>query len=275
MRLWDVFRRLNIMKIASWNVNSVKARLPNLLTWLEEAQPDIVGLQELKCVDDAFPRADIEALGYNVETHGQKTYNGVALLSKHPLEDVSRGLPDFEDEQARYIEAVVSTDTGAVRVASLYLPNGNPVEDGNRPKYTYKLNWMAALEAHAKTLLGYEEAFVLAGDYNVIPTPQDVHNPSAWEGDALYRPETHAAFRRLTNLGLTEAVASLSATDETTFTFCYYQAGAWPKNNGIRIDHHLLSPLAADRLTGFGIDKHTRDWERPSDHVPVWITLDV
>jgi exodeoxyribonuclease-3 len=263
------------MKIASWNVNSVKARLPHVLSWLEQEKPDIVGLQELKCVDEAFPRAEIEALGYNVETHGQKTYNGVALLSKLPLEDVTFGLPNFEDEQARYIEAVVSTDKGAVRVASLYLPNGNPVENGDGAKYLYKLNWMAALEAHAKTLLGYEEAFVLAGDYNVIPTASDVHNPTAWEGDALYRPETHAAFRRLLNLGLTEAVASLTITDENSYTFWDYQAGAWPKNNGIRIDHHLLSPLAADCLTGFGIDKHTRDWERPSDHVPVWITLDV
>ena len=269
------------MKIASWNVNSVKARLPNVLRWLEEAQPDIACLQELKCVDDAFPRDDIEALGYNVETHGQKTYNGVALLSKYPLEDVSRGLPGLEDEQARYIEAVVSTQGSthgsAVRVASLYLPNGNPVSqessDGFHEKYTYKLNWMAALEAHASTLLSYEEAFVLAGDYNVIPAPADCHAPDKWEGDALFRPETHAAYRRLVHLGLTEAVSTLSVTDDTTYTFWDYQAGAWPKNNGIRIDHHLLSPLAADKLETFGIDKHTRDWEKPSDHVPVWIEL--
>ena len=265
-----------MIKIASWNVNSIKARLPNVLRWLEEAQPDIVGLQELKCVDEAFPRADIEALGYNVETHGQKTYNGVALLSKLPLEDVSRGLPDFEDEQSRYIEAVVSTQNGAVRVASLYLPNGNPTgDDGSDPKYTYKLNWMAALEAHAQTLLGYEEAFVLSGDYNVIPTPEDCYNPASWEGDALYRPETHAAFRRIINLGLTEAVASSAQTGGDTYTFWDYQAGAWPKNNGIRIDHHLLSPLAADKLNGFDIHRHTRDWEKPSDHVPVVIELDI
>jgi len=277
-----------MMKIASWNVNSVKARLPNVLRWLEEAQPDIVGLQELKCVDEAFPRAEIEALGYNVETHGQKTYNGVALLSKLPLEDVSRGLPDFEDEQSRYIEAVVSTDKGAVRVTSLYLPNGNPVGDDGQArssseaeaqtlseKYIYKLNWMAALEAHAQTLLGYEEAFILSGDYNAIPTPEDCYNPDAWEGDALYRPETHAAFRRIVNLGLTEAVASTAQTGDDTYTFWDYQAGAWPKNNGIRIDHHLMSPLAADKLVGFDIHRHTRDWEKPSDHVPVVIELDV
>lgn len=262
------------MKIASWNVNSIKARLPNVLTWLQEAQPDIACLQELKCVDEAFPRMEIEALGYNVETHGQKTYNGVALLSKFPLEDVTRGLPNFEDEQSRYIEAVVSTPTEAVRVASIYLPNGNPTDGGTGPKYTYKLNWMAALEAHARDLMRHEEMVVLAGDYNVIQNESDVFNASLWEGDALYRPETHAAFRRLLHLGLTEAVASLSVTDENTYTFWDYQAGAWPKNHGIRIDHHLLTPLAADRLRGFGIDKHTRDWERPSDHVPVWIDLD-
>jgi exodeoxyribonuclease III len=288
------------MKIASWNVNSIKARLPNVLRWLEEAQPDIVGLQELKCIDEAFPRAEIEALGYNVETHGQKTYNGVALLSKLPLEDVSRGLPDFEDEQSRYIEAVVSTPKGAaLRVASLYLPNGNPTGDDGQsrssseavarhntrstseavaqtlsPKYTYKLAWMAALEKHAQTLLGYEEAFILSGDYNVIPTPEDCYNPASWEGDALYRPETHAAFRRIVNLGLTEAVASSAQTGDDTYTFWDYQAGAWPKNNGIRIDHHLMSPLAADMLAGFDIHRHTRDWEKPSDHVPVVIELD-
>lgn len=263
------------MKIATWNVNSIKARLPNVLRWLSEEQPDIVGLQELKCVDEAFPRADIEALGYNVETHGQKTYNGVALLSKLPLEDVSRGLPDFEDEQSRYIEAVVSTEKGALRVASLYLPNGNPVgDDGLHEKYTYKLNWMNALQAHAKTLLSYEEAFILSGDYNVIQQPEDCFNPEGWEGDALYRPETHAAFRAIVNLGLTEAVASLAQTGDDTYTFWDYQAGAWPKNNGIRIDHHLMSPLAADLLASFDIHSHTRDWEKPSDHVPVVVEVD-
>ena len=266
------------MKIASWNVNSVKARLPNLKRWLEETAPDIACLQELKCVDEAFPREDIEALGYNVETHGQKTYNGVALLSKYPLEDVNRGLPGFEDDQARYIEAVVSANGTALRVASLYLPNGNPVIPKNggkafHEKFSYKLDWMAALEARAETLLSFEEAFVLAGDYNVIPTPADCYAPDKWEDDALYRPETHAAFRRLLNLGLTEAVATLAVTDETTYTFWDYQGGARRKNNGIRIDHHLLSPLAADRLANFGIDAHTRDWEKPSDHVPVWVEL--
>ena len=260
------------MKIACWNVNSVKARLPLVLRWLEEAQPDIACLQELKCVDEAFPRAEIEALGYHVETHGQKTYNGVALLAKRPLEDVMRGLPGFEDEQARYIEAVISTDSGALRVASLYLPNGNPVDS---PKYPYKLDWMAALEARVKELLPLEEAFVLAGDYNVSPQPQDCYDAKAWEDDALFRPETRAAFRRLLNLGLTEAVAMRAVTGDDTYTFWDYQGGAWPKNKGIRIDHHLLSPRAADALTGFGIDSHTRDWPKPSDHVPVWVDLQI
>ena len=262
-----------MMKIACWNVNSVKARLPNLLAWLQQAQPDIACLQELKCIDEAFPHSAVEALGYNIETHGQKTYNGVALLSKFPLEDVRRGLPDFADEQARYIEAVVSTSKGgAVRVASLYLPNGNPVDSD---KYGYKLDWMAALEAHAQNLLAHEEAFVLAGDFNVIPQAADCYAPESWEGDALYRPETRAAFRRLLNLGLTEIIGTMAVTGDDTYSFWDYQAGAWPKNNGIRIDHHLLSPLAADAFVQFGIDRHTRDWEKPSDHVPVWIELDI
>lgn len=271
--------RFNLMRIATWNVNSVKARLPHVVRWLGEEKPDIACLQELKCVDEAFPRAEIESLGYNVETHGQKTYNGVALLSRLPFEDVTRGLPNFEDEQSRYIEAVVSTPTkNALRVASLYLPNGNPVKDeqgGLSAKYTYKLNWMAALKAHAQTLLAYEEAFVLAGDYNVIPTPEDCYNPPAWEGDALFRPETHDAYYSLINLGLTEALSTLRKTGDDTYTFWDYQRGARPKNHGIRIDHHLLSPLAADALQNVHIDAHTRDWQRPSDHVPVIIELDI
>jgi len=265
------------IEIASWNVNSVKARLPNLVQWLKEHKPDLVCLQELKCLEEAFPRDEIESLGYNVAIHGQKTYNGVALLSRFPLEDVTRGLPDYTDEQARYIEAIISTQTCALRIASLYLPNGNPVEavKGGGAKYKYKLEWMAALQAHVENLLTYEEMFVLAGDYNVIPSAADVYNPPAWEADALYRLETRTAWRRLLNLGLTEAVGALVNTGEQTYTFWDYQRGAWPKNNGIRIDHHLLSPLAADRLRGFTIDRDTRGWEKPSDHAPIRITLDL
>ena len=259
------------MKIATFNVNSIKARLANLTTWLQEAAPDIVCLQELKCVDDAFPRSEIEGLGYNVAVHGQKTYNGVAILSKLPLEDVTKGLPGgTEDEQARYIEAVVSTDDGAIRVSSIYLPNGNPVDTD---KFEYKLHWMDRLIDPAHRLLSYEEVLVLAGDYNVIPTADDVHDPDAWADDALFRPETRAKFRELINLGLTDAFRACH-TEAHRYTFWDYQAGAWAKDNGLRIDHLLLSPQATDRLTACDIDRNVRGREKPSDHVPVWVELD-
>ncbi len=258
------------MKIATWNVNSVKARIEAVLGWLKEASPDIVGFQELKCLDEAFPRLEIEALGYNVETFGQKTYNGVAILSKHPIEDVTRGLPSFEDTQSRYIEAVIAPKgQRPVRFCCLYLPNGNPVAS---EKYPYKLNWMAALQSRVETLLPLEESLIVAGDYNVIPSPDDVHDPVAWSKDALFLPTTRAAYRRLENLGLTDAVRACNALPGQ-YTFWDYQAGAWPKNNGIRIDHLLLSAQAADRLTGAGIDRHVRSWDKASDHVPAWCTL--
>ncbi|HEY0291457.1 MAG TPA: exodeoxyribonuclease III [Hansschlegelia sp.] len=260
------------MQIATWNVNSVKSRLDLLLRWLDEARPDLVCLQEIKCLDEAFPTAALEDAGYSVAVHGQKTYNGVALLSRFPLEDVMRGLPgDETDEQARYIEAVVSTPGGAVRVGGVYLPNGNPVDS---PKYGYKLGFMERLRAHAAERLLLEEPFVLAGDFNVIPEARDARRPEAWVGDALYLPDTHAAWRRLLALGLTDA---LRASDDEggVYTFWDYQAGAWQKDNGIRIDHLLLSPQAADRLLGVRIDRHVRSWERPSDHVPVVAELAV
>lgn len=259
------------MKIATWNVNSIKVRLPNLLAWLREAEPDIVCLQEIKCTDDAFPRMEIEDAGYNVETHGQKTYNGVAILSKVRLEDVQRGLPGMEDDgQARYIEATVSTSDGALRISSIYLPNGNPAPGD---KYEYKLQWMAALEGQARTLLELEEPCVLAGDYNVIPTPDDVHDPGAWENDALFLPRTRSAFRSLTALGLTDAYRACHSAAHR-YTFWDYQGGAWQKDHGIRIDHLMLGPQAADMLVASDIDKHLRSWEKPSDHVPVWAKLD-
>ncbi len=258
------------MKIATFNVNSVKARLGNLKDWLGEAEPDIVCLQEIKCVDDAFPKSDIEALGYNVAVHGQKTYNGVAILSRHPLEDVTAGLPgDKSDEQARYLEAVVSIDGGAVRVASIYLPNGN----GGDEKYAYKLKWMDRLIDHARGLLAYEEPLVLAGDYNVIPTDDDVYDPAAWAEDALFLPETRAKFHELLNLGLTDAFRACH-TEAHRYSFWDYQRGAWQKDNGIRIDHLLLSAQAADRLTGCDIDRAVRGREKPSDHAPVWASFD-
>ncbi len=260
------------MRIATWNVNSIRQRMDSLVAWLAERKPDIVCLQEIKCMDDAFPREPIEALGYNVAVHGQKTFNGVALLSKLPFDEVAPGLiGDSSDVQARFLEAIVSTKTGAVRVVSLYLPNGNPAPGD---KYDYKLKWMDRLIAFSHERLKLEEPFVLAGDYNVIPAAVDARRPDVWTKDALFLPQTREKYRALLNLGLTDALrASSDATD--LYTFWDYQAGAWQKNDGIRIDHLLLSPQAADRLTGTGIDKHLRSWDKPSDHVPVWIDLDI
>lgn len=255
------------MKIATWNINGVKARIENLRQWLSDFAPDIVCLQEIKSVDEGFPRAEIEELGYHVETHGQKGFNGVAILSKQKPEDVMRGLPgDDSDEQSRYIEAVFSTPKGVIRVASIYLPNGNPSDDP--VKYPYKLAWMERLRKHAEDRLLLEEPLILAGDYNVIPEPHDCLDPKVWATDALFLPQTRAAFRRLESLGLTDAVRA--STDESKlYTFWDYQAGAWQKNNGIRIDHLMLSPEAADRLVSTSIEKQVRGWEKPSDHVPV------
>ncbi|WP_421694939.1 exodeoxyribonuclease III [Aestuariivirga sp.] len=259
------------MKIATWNVNSIKARLDNALAWVGQAKPDVLCLQELKCEDHAFPAPAFEALGYNVLVHGQKTYNGVAILSKLPPEDVTRGLAgDDDDAQARYLEAVFSTKSGSVRVASIYLPNGNPL---GTEKFTYKLRWMDRLHARAKMLLKLEEPFVLAGDFNVIPTPLDAKFPDNWTGDALFQPESRAMFRTLLNLGLTDAVRQIHGDEAGLYTFWDYQAGAWQRNNGIRIDHLLLSPQAADLLKSAQIEREVRTQERPSDHVPVMITL--
>ncbi len=257
------------MKIATWNINGVKARIDNLLVWLKDSQPDIACLQEIKSVDELFPRADIEALGYHVETHGQKGFNGVAILSKLRFDEVNRGLPgDDDDQQARFIEGVFSTESGVVRVVSLYLPNGNPL---GSEKFPYKLGWMERLERWARERLDLEEPLVLAGDYNVIPQPEDAKNPGAWVDDALFQPESRGAFRRLCHLGYTDAVRAVS--DDVLYTFWDYQAGAWQKNNGIRIDHVMLSPEAADRLASASVEKHVRAWEKPSDHVPVVIEL--
>ncbi len=258
------------MKIATWNINGVKARIDTVLEWLDEAKPDIACFQEIKSIDENFPRAAFEDAGYNVETHGQKSFNGVALLSKLPLEDVQRGLPgDDSDEQARYIEASVSTESGALRFGCLYLPNGNPL---GTKKFPYKIGWMDRLITHAEQRLAEETPFLLLGDYNVIPDPIDAKRPEVWTEDALFQPESRQRFRALTHLGFTEAVRSCTEAPET-FTFWDYQAGAWQKNNGIRIDHILMSPQATDQLTGCGIDKHVRGWEKPSDHVPVWVDL--
>ncbi len=254
------------MKIATWNINGVRARIENLLTWLKESNPDIVCLQEIKTVDDQFPRFEVEALGYHVETHGQKGFNGVALLSKLRFDEVNRGLPgDDSDEQARLIEGLFSTDdSGVIRVCNIYLPNGNPVDSD---KFPYKLKWMERLIGFVEQRLAYEEPFVLLGDFNLIPTRRDCHDPAAWWGDALFRPESLEKFRRLCNLGLTDAVRAV--TDEPSYTFWDFQAGAWRRDAGIRIDHLLLSPQAADRLEDVVIHKDVRGWDKPSDHVPV------
>ena len=257
------------MRIATWNVNSVRQRMDSLQRWLKERQPDIVCLQEIKCTDDAFPRESIEALGYNVAVHGQKTWNGVALLSKLPFDEVAPGLiGDTADVQARFLEAIVSTKTGALRVVSLYLPNGN----GGEEKYAYKLNWMDRLIQFSHERLKLEEPMLLAGDYNVIPTPLDAKRPEAWVNDALFLPPTRARFRALTNLGLTDAIRAVS-DEPDLYSFWDYQAGAYQKNDGIRIDHVMLSPQAADRLVDAGIDAHVRGWDKPSDHVPVYVDL--
>ena len=255
------------MKIATWNINGVKARIDNLTQWLKDSNPDIVCLQEIKTVDEGFPRLEIEAMGYHVETHGQKGFNGVAILSKSKPDEVSRGLPgDPLDEQARFIEAVFSLPGNkALRVCCLYLPNGNPVET---EKYTYKLAWMERLQQFAAQRLSYEEPLILAGDYNVIPEPHDCFDPKVWANDALFLPQTREGFRKLESLGFTDAVRATTDAVQL-YSFWDYQAGAWPKNNGIRIDHLMLSPEAADRMTSTAIEKHVRAWEKPSDHVPV------
>jgi len=253
------------VRIATWNVNSINARLETVLRWFEEERPDVACLQEIKCIDEKFPAEAFERLGYNVAVHGQKTYNGVALLSRTPLEDVRKGLPGGEgDDHARYLEATVSGPE-PVRVAAIYLPNGNPI---GTEKFAYKLAWMARLNARARELLALEEPLVLAGDFNVIPEAEDADNPASWLGDALFQPESRRAFRALKWLGLTDAYMAADGAPGG-YTFWDYQAGAWQRNHGIRIDHLLLSPQAADALAGIVIHKDVRAGERPSDHVPV------
>lgn len=260
------------MKVATWNVNSVRKRTGNLLAWLESAKPDIVVLQEIKAQEATFPRMEIESAGYKVEIVGQKGFNGVALLSLHPVEITARHLPDaVDDEPARYIEGKVQTPKGPLTVGGIYLPNGNPI---GTEKFTYKIAWMDRLARRAQDLLATEQMFVLGGDYNVIPTDADVFSPAAFADDALCQPESRKALRRLYNMGLTDAVRAINVEGEQ-YTYWDYQAGAWPRNNGLRIDHLLLSPQAADRLTAVGIDKEQRGRPEPSDHVPVWCELDV
>jgi exodeoxyribonuclease III len=254
------------LRIATWNVNSIKARLPLVLAWLGRTSPDVVCLQEIKCLATEFPALEIGGLGYRIEVVGQKAYNGVALLSKSPAHKVITALPGDEgDAQARYIEATVE----GMRIASIYLPNGNPVAS---EKFPYKLAWLDRLRRHAAKLLKSEQPFVLAGDYNVIPEEIDVYDPAAWREDALFRPDTRAAYRRLVHLGLIDAFRALHP-EPHRYSFWDYQAGRWQRDEGLRIDHLLLSPQAADRLEAAEIDKSPRGEDRASDHTPVWCQL--
>jgi exodeoxyribonuclease III len=258
------------MKITTWNINGVKARLKTAVAYLKQEAPDVVCLQEIKSVDEGFPREAFQDLGYNVETHGQKGFNGVAILSKQPLEDVTRGLPGVdEDPQSRWIEALVPFEKQMLRVVSLYLPNGNPI---GTEKFAYKLAWMQRLRHHTLALLHDETPLILAGDFNVIPDPVDAKRPEAWVNDALFQPESRRAYRSLLNLGLTDAVRACHP-GPGIYTFWDYQAGAFQRDDGIRIDHMLLSGNAANLLKASGVDKFTRASEKPSDHVPVWIEL--
>jgi exodeoxyribonuclease-3 len=258
--------------IATFNVNSVKARLTNLLVWLDEARPDIVLLQELKCMTEAFPAMEIEERGYNLAIHGQKTYNGVAILSKLPIDDVMRGLPGNDsDEQARYIEAVLSTDGGAIRVASAYVPNGQEV---GSDKFSYKLAFYERLRAHWKNQLGFHEIAVLGGDFNCAPQPIDVYDHAALDGTVCYHPAERAQLRALMNLGLYDAFRLARPTTQQ-FSWWDYRANGYGNGHGLRIDHLLLSPMAADRLVQCIIDEIPRQQEKPSDHAPVIVTLNV
>jgi exodeoxyribonuclease-3 len=255
--------------VATWNVNSIKARLPRVCEWLNEFSPDVALLQELKTVDESFPRIEIESLGYRVETVGQKTYNGVAILSKQDIHVKHRRLPgDAADPQARYLEA----ETFGLHVATIYLPNGNPTraeDNAIHEKFAYKLGWMERLNAHAQELLKQEIPVVLGGDYNICPTDEDVYDPVAFADDALCRPESRRLFQSLCHQGYTDAFRALNKTPHS-YSYWDYQRGAWQKDNGVRIDHLMLSPETADRLLEVGIDKNPRGREKASDHTPVW-----
>jgi exodeoxyribonuclease-3 len=256
------------MRIATYNINGLNARLPVLLRWLEQTRPDVACLQELKSPQERFPQDELRALGYEAIWHGQKSWNGVAILARgcHPVE-THRGLPgDPEDMHSRYLEAAVS----GVLIGCLYLPNGNPV---GGPKFAYKLGWMERFMARAKTLVKLDCPVVLAGDYNIIPTDRDVYKPERWQDDALFQPEPRAQYRKLLKQGWTDALRHLHP-DETIFTFWDYWRNAFIRNAGIRIDHLLLNKLAAARLSAAGVDRETRGREKASDHAPVWIELD-
>jgi exodeoxyribonuclease-3 len=255
------------MKIATYNVNGINGRLPVLLQWLNESKPDVVCLQELKAPQEKFPEKAIEDAGYHAIWHGQKSWNGVAILSRNEsLQEISRALPgDPEDTHSRYIEATVNN----LLIGCLYLPNGNPAPG---PKFDYKLAWFERLTKHASNLLESEKPVLLTGDFNVMPTEKDVYKPERWVNDALFRPETRAAFKNLVEQGWTDAIRKLYP-NETIYTFWDYFRNAYGRNAGLRIDHFLLSPKLEKRLVAAGVDRHVRGWEKTSDHAPVWIEL--
>ena len=265
------FKETKTVKIASFNINGIKARTNALMTWLREAQPDVALLQEIKSVSENFPSDLFKDLGYNVAVNGQKSFNGVAILSKLPIEDIVTRLPgDSEDDQARWLEVTI-VGNQAIRMCNLYLPNGNPTPG---PKYDYKLSWMRRLHEKAKELIDSEIPAFMAGDYNIIPQAEDAANIGAWEQDALFLPESRTEFRKILNLGFTDAFRAKN-NGSGHYSFWDYQAGAWDRDDGIRIDHFLLTPQCADLLKNCQIDKHIRSREKPSDHVPIWIELDV
>lgn len=256
------------MKIATYNVNGIRARLPRLLEWLAREQPDVACLQELKCADDSLPIADIEAAGYGAVWHGQKGFNGVAILARGQAPALCQtGLPgDPDDSHSRYIEAEVD----GIIIGSIYLPNGNPV---GTEKFDYKLRWMERMAARAAELLALERPVVLAGDWNVVPEDRDVFSAKATRHDALLQPETRAAWRRIVAQGWTDALRALHPDDPKLYTFWDYTAGCWRRDAGFRIDHLLCSPEAVDRLRGAGVDRWARGEEKASDHAPTWIVL--
>lgn len=255
------------MRIATYNVNGVNGRLAVLLRWLEEEAPDVVCLQELKAPDEKFPEAAIRALGYDAVWQGQKSWNGVAILSRvGAIHETRRGLPrEAEDAQSRYLEAAIN----GVLVACLYLPNGNPRPG---PKFDYKMRWFARLIEHAATLLATGAPVAIVGDFNVMPTERDVYKPERWIEDALFAPEVREAFHRLVAQGWTDAIRAIHP-DATIYTFWDYFRNAFARDAGLRLDHFLLSPALAARLTDAQVDRHVREWEKTSDHAPVWIEV--
>lgn len=257
------------MKIVSWNVNSVRARLQNCLDFIRDYQPDILGLQELKCVNEQFPLNEFEDLGYNCAIYGQKTYNGVALLTKMPISDIQTGLPNFLDEQSRYIAGHIDYLNKGIEIINCYLPNGNPVDT---EKFTYKLQWLQVLVDNIRQKINNQESFILMGDFNIIPTNFDVHNPDAWQGDALFQPHVKALFRELNFMGLTDTIRYCNP-HEPCFTFWDYQGRARELDKGIRIDHFLVTPDISEKIKKSYVIDSVRDAAKASDHAPVILEI--